>query len=234
MIKAMKLAATLTVLGMIGAVAPAQAAPYGNIAPPGVYYGTGNFNGNFTIGNTNGIEVALRAKIRGGDSIDGSSGIYQAQPSLPGSNRALWNYDFSINTAGSEQLLSGFQYRLGVDHDPTAGTLFSYVNPLTGFAGNSFYRGPFGLGPITGVQNSENVGFASTPGGAFNVSADGLYTFNLAAFALDDGSFSNPLSQTSILVRVGNPAAAAVPEPMTLALFGVGLLGFAGARRRKA
>ena len=229
MIKAAKFAAIIAGLGMtIGVVAQAQAAPYGNIAAPGVYYGAGNFNGDFTIDNSNGIEVALRAKVRGGNTIDGSSGVYQTSPALAGATRAIFNYDFSINTTASNQALSGFRYRLGVDHDPSAGINFSYKDPLT-FGGNTFAPGLF-----SGVQNSENIGFADTPGGAFNLTAEGLYTFSLAAYALTDATFSNALSQTSILVRVGNPAAADVPEPMTLALFGVGLLGFAGARRRKA
>ena len=39
------------------------AATYGNIgAVPGVYFGSGNLNGNWTIDTSNNIEVALRIK----------------------------------------------------------------------------------------------------------------------------------------------------------------------------
>ena len=49
-------------------------------APPGVYFGSGNVNGNYTIDTANNVEAALRAKNRDGaqQTIDGSSGVYQA------------------------------------------------------------------------------------------------------------------------------------------------------------
>lgn len=210
-------------------VMPLAQASYGSIAAPGVYYGTGNFNDNFTISNAGGIELALRAKMFGGASYDGSSGIYDVPAGLaPGRPinrpRAAWNYDFSINTAGSERNLSDFAFRLGVDHDPSAATNFSYVNPLTQFPDNATF------GTI-GAQNSENVIFANTPGGPFNPFAPGLYSFRLQAFSLDDRAFSNPLSQVDTIIRV---AGATVPEPTTIALLGLGLLGFAVSRRKSA
>ena len=53
------------------------AATYGDIAAPGVYFGSGNLNGNWTIDTSNNIEVALRVKDRGTlATLDGSSGVY--------------------------------------------------------------------------------------------------------------------------------------------------------------
>ena len=74
---------------------------YGDVAPPGVYYGSGNPQGNFQINrDVGGLELAIRAKNRVGPTIliDGSSGVYYAEPGTiaPGNVRATWNYDISI------------------------------------------------------------------------------------------------------------------------------------------
>src|SRR6185295_6114079 len=46
----------------------------------GIYFGSGNVDGNFTIDTSNGVEVALRAKNRATQqTIDGSSGVYRAE-----------------------------------------------------------------------------------------------------------------------------------------------------------
>ena len=67
---------------LIGAAASAVAVPvssYGNIGTPGVYFGSGNVNGNWTIGTdtANNVEVALRVKNRATlATINGASGVY--------------------------------------------------------------------------------------------------------------------------------------------------------------
>lgn len=194
---------------------------YGDLANPGVYFGAGNVNGNFTIGTDNGIELGLRAKNRAtGALLDGSSGTYFADPGhyAGGGSKAQWNYEFSFNLSGLSDN-EGLSFLLGVDHDPSAGTAYTWVDARTYFGDNATSGSSF--------QNSQNVGFHSTPGGAFDLDQNGLYSFVLEVRAAND----NLLGSTSMNVQVG-----AVPEPETYALMlaGLGVVGFASRRRFKA
>lgn len=195
-------------------------------APPGVYFGSGNPNGNFNISRDGPFELGLRAKNRGAGPvlIDGSSGTYSVaqgfcNPTCSGGLKASWNYEFSIHTTDGGSL-NRYAYRLGVDHDASANEIFTYVNPLTYWSDNA-------TDGIFGVQASQNVRFGDTPGGAFNVFTPGLYDFILLAYNLNDVNFANPLAQVDMTVQV-------VPEPEALALFGIGLASLVALRRRKA
>jgi len=54
---------SLALLGLVAgaAVSSANAA---DLAPPGVYFGSGNTNGDFTVTTTDNIEIGQRAIIR--------------------------------------------------------------------------------------------------------------------------------------------------------------------------
>lgn len=207
--------------GLALASVGAQAVPsYGNLAAPGVYFGTGNVNGNWAIDTSNGIELGLRAKRYKGATIDGSSGTYFADAGLytgPGNPRAAWNYEFSVNI-GTHSFTEGLTFMLGVDNDPSAAQNFTFVDPKTWWTDNATVA--------NGFQNSQNVIFGDTPGGAFNVNQNGLYSFVLNAYDANNGL----LASTSMNVQVG-----AVPEPETYALMlaGLGLVGFIARRRSK-
>ncbi|MEJ5999326.1 PEP-CTERM sorting domain-containing protein [Paucibacter soli] len=190
---------------------------YGDVVSPGVYFGSGNSNGNWTISTDSGIELALRAKNRETlATIDGSSGTYLADPGLcascTGAPKAMWNYEFSVNSGN----LSGLTYRLGIDHDPSAATNYAFVNPETYWADNAIAPGAF-----IGFQNSENVRFADTPGGIFNVNMPGLYSVTLEAW-----NGASLVNSTTMNVQV-------VPEPQTYALMLAGLAGLRLFARRR-
>lgn len=216
----------LASLAMLSCGATAAAEIYGSVTtPPGVYFGSGNPNGNFNINRTSALELALRAKNRSGPPlIDGSSGVYQVEKGFcqgcGGGPKARWNYEFSIHTVDGQDALANYVFRLGVDHDASAGTAFTYVDPLSYWSDNA-------LDGDDGAQASQNVRFADTPGGAFDVFAPGLYDFVLLAYARDDTSMSTALASVDMTVQV-------VPEPGSLALLGAGILAFATLRRRQS
>lgn len=217
--------------GLALASVSAQAAPsYGDLAAPGVYFGTGNPNGDWTIDTANGIELGLRAKEYKGATLDGSSGTYFAAAGLysgPGNARATWNYEFSVNI-GTHSFTEGLRFELGVDHDPSAGQNFTFVDPRTWWADNAMVA--------NGFQNSQNVIFqpflglcCGTPGGAFDVNQNGVYSFVLNAYDANNGL----LASTSMNVQVGQVAAVPEPETYALMLAGLGLVGFIARRRSR-
>ncbi|WP_201495106.1 PEP-CTERM sorting domain-containing protein [Rubrivivax sp. A210] len=226
-------------LAALTASASALAVPtYGDIAsPPGVYFGTGNVNGNWTIDTTNNVEVALRIKDRATlATIDGSSGVYRANPGLcnpicGGSSKANWNYEFSVNTrangSGVLDLTNVFAI-LEVDIDGTAGTNFTAINLYANWNDNSYWNGArtIGVAPAAGdygVQQSANPLFANS---GFNfLPGRGLYDLRLSVYVNDAGNRGALLASTSTQVTI--------PEPASLGLAGLALAGLAATRRRR-
>lgn len=222
-----------------------------------VIFGSGNIDGSFTGVNVNGVELALRAKLRYNLSgqpqnvfnYDGDH-TYTFNPanSVAPANRAIFNFEWSINSDSSGSLgraLDDLTYVLTVDVDPGVGVSgpvpYDVINAFTnllvpdnamgtnatanggGVKGTTVtYAGLIASNNV--AQNSQNIGFAQY--GAANPQAQGTYTFSLAAF---DGT--NLLAQTSIDVIVGQ---AAVPVTSTLPLLMSGLSLLALRRRRRA
>jgi hypothetical protein len=196
-----------------------------NLAPPGVYFGTGNFNGGFTIADENGIEIGLRAILRqGSSSIDAPDGTYLVplgdEPGNPtGGPYAAWDVDFSINlNQGSGLDLAQVTTAITVKDLTTNVVLFSNAPVLPG-GGDTYSPGDTQTysGTETGVQNAENPLFF--PG--FNVETSNNYQITLAVYkgaTLEDTD--------TIQVDVA-------PEPGTLLLLATGILGFGRLLRRK-
>lgn len=208
---------------------------------PGYYNGSGNSSDNFTIATSGPIEVGLKAKIRGGADIDGSSGIYIA-PVGGGSNPAYaqWNVDFSVNYQ-----LPGM---LGTRTFSNTTSIFGVTNMLTGLSNavnipqywpDSPGFGPRGketpaMGDDWGAQNSQNMGFGDfpkpgPPAEAFNPNASFWYKYTLSVYDTN----SQALLDTVSINVMSADVAASVPEPMTFVLMGAGLIGIAALRRRK-
>lgn len=229
------IAAMSAALAMAGSAIAAPVASYGDIvAPPGVYFGSGNSNGNWTVSTDNNVEVALRAKNRATlATIDGSSGTYFSasglcNPTCSGGSKAMWNYEFSVNTqAGGGTLdLTKVRVTLGVDTDSSANASYTVLDVLTNWGDNSYWNGAkrVGASPVAGefgAQQSANPLFGDS---GFNfLPGAGLYNLQLSVYDLATGDM---LSQVTTQVQV--------PEPSGIALAGLALLGLAvvGKRRR--
>ena len=218
---------------------------YGNIvSPPGVIFGSGNVNGNFTINIANNVEVALRAKNRySGATVDGSDGTYNVEGGACGllpcggatsAFRAKWNYEFAVNVRadGTGSDLSAYEIELMVDTDPTSGVVPNTLNVITNWGDNSFWNGtarrngtPGQPGPIAGefaLQQSANPFFPNSGFGF--VPADGLYDLTLSVYQTVG---------TARLLRSSVTTQLQVPEPGSLALTAAALAAALVVRRRR-
>ena len=236
----------------LGAIANA-AIQFDQDVTGGVIFGSGNFNGGFTVDRDGvaGLELGLRAHTRFPSSDGTAAGIMSHGNGVygnfatqgffsngsPGGPRASWSFDFSINSNydGTRGNLSGLTYLLNIDYDPSAGTSFLSINPLTAIADNAYGTNSglvavgdsgtsAGLAATTNLaQNSEQLNFfAGVP--PFNPNVSGIYDISLQAF--QNGEL---VGHTEIQVDVGP-----MPEPASLTIWGLGALGCAiGAYRRR-
>ena len=228
----MKLFARLGTVALILA-ACGTAAQAASLASPGVYYGAGNVNSNFTVASS-GIELGLRASLRqnpadvttvgntyfvpAGAQTDITSGGNGANAS-----RAAWNYDFSVNTNGVDLSVYSFSMTISDTHgntrtfDPSA--IGDNALSPTGF----------------GFQNSENPVFSSVFVSPYNMNAADTYTISLDAYNKAWGYHTTDTINVNVS---GDPAAAAAAVPVPAAAYaGFSMLGGLGLvkwrRRRK-
>lgn len=201
---------------LVIAISPARAGVVynTNLASPGVYYGSGNTNGNFVVDTENGVEIGFRAKLYSVGNITPSGNWYEVATGLFSPTRALWNFDYSVN-AGSQSLVGTTALMTITDLRSGAQTSF---NPSL-ISDNA-------IAPVgNGYQNSENAIFGFLP--SYDPFSNDTYRFN---FTLTGGALSAPLA-VEAFVQIGS----GVPEPSTWAMM---ILGFAGvgfmAYRRKS
>ncbi len=237
------LPATVAFFGFIGA---AQAGVIDNtslVNPPGVYFGSGNSNSNFTVSTTGSVELGLSAITRfvgpvvpTGDTYNVPTGA-TAVPTKIGS---VWGFVFSVNLnadGNGTHNLSNITTKLTLNDVGLGTTGFFDVLAIPD---NSVYGAGGVCSPAIlcgassnffAAQNSEALSFAAVAAAlgdsGYNMNADDTYIFTLEAFNVDHVL----LGTDTINVVAGK--GAAVPEPVTLSLFGAGFAGLAVLRRRK-
>lgn len=185
-----------------------------NLSAPGVYFGSGNSNGNFTISAAGNIEIGIRASVRYVGAITPSGNVYYAPigaTKVAGKTGCAWGVDFSVNVR-----------RFGIGDATIDDVVFalSMTDVVTGTTGefdpslipdNTEY-GPSGRHQAPpsehstnwGFQNSETLSFASIADALgdpeFNMNIPNEYDFTLTATDAVSGLL---LAATTIRVVVG-------------------------------
>jgi len=199
------------------------------VSPPGVYFGSGNANSNFTVSQDGTTELGLSVIVRHVGPIDPGAGsnTYEVRPGTDVQGRSLWGFTFSVNTQynGGTAVLGDFDYTLNVT-DLTTSNIGPTFDPVRSIGDDSGY-GPGGktagvtLSTEWGAQNSETPSFAGfLPG--FDPNAQDLYQVTLSE-SLD----GNTIGTVSVFAQV-------IPEPATFGLIGFGLIALGLAARKRA
>jgi hypothetical protein len=198
-----------------------------NLAAPGVYYGSGNINGNWTASTENNVELGLRTIHRGVAPVaPTSTNIYNVPTGFSTAPRAWWNFDYSVNLRadGTGTLTLADVIPNITVLNTTNGQLLNF-NPFVTTPDNAIF-GNYAF------QNSENLtfSFVALLNGAFGFDVNQNNTFIITLSLL--GPEGARLGSVNETVIVGDGAQTPIPAALPLFASGLGVLAF-GARRKK-
>lgn len=194
-----------------------------SLAVPGVYFGTGNANGGFTVDTENGVEVALRAHRYQQPTPAPVGNLYTFATAATNAPTNSLSFDWSVNP-----LLPG--------HDVVSLANVTAIITITDLLNNHVQFFPadfFGLQNATtaggGYQNSERLVFSFVDS-LYDATVNNTFLVNLTLSGLSNV----PGGTISVTERIQQGSGfAAVPEPATWATMILGLGGLGATLRRR-
>ncbi len=209
------LAATISVAALLAGAAQATELFNQDLASPGVYFGTGNGNGDFAVNTVDGIELGLRARPYLLGPVASVGDIYTI---ALGTDVSL---DFSFNPGTTS--LTGLTSLMTITNLTRGGT--ASFDPLAIPDNN--------LSGTAGEQNSERLAFGFLNGSSsFNV-GDINYDTTLDSTYVVDWTVGTTGADSFTDHIVINQGAGGVPEPATWALMLVGFGGLGAVMRSR-
>ena len=250
---------SLTVAAVVGLAALSVSAPAGAImfdqnVTPDVIFGSGNANGSWTTEINNNVEVGLRAKVRFNDlgapentfNSNGAGTYKHKAGQFANNGRARWSFEWAVNVnqdGTGSGVLDQFVYQLRIDTDPSAATNFVSFDPINQtFADHSIGTNATGNGLGTEANNpteyatliaNNNVAQQSWQTNFFPAFFPAGYSHGSAGRYEFEFSVLDPTGPAGPIVLASTAMTVLVPEPGTLLLFSIGLIGLGLLSRRR-